>query len=612
LHTAQTDNLLPIANLAVFKGPFSDPGGIVFHDGAFHMFFNVLKDFPPTEVSIGYATSANGLDWTLMTDYSILQPNQVPFTNNVIRAASALVEDDGTWVLFFDTVEEEGSQGPVSVIGRATAQDPSGPWEVDPAPILTPTEGSWDAYGVMRPCILKTDQGYWMYYQARDTRYGKHVFGLATSADSITWRKHPEPTFRGEQVAWGQGTTIRYPFVVKQPWGWVMFFRTSGSVFQNSIGIAISQDGFDWVLAQDQPIFETSNYPKWSAVFVLKVLKIDDIWHLFLELENLGKSGIHMATFKNDLIPGENITGHPITNKEKKTHETGSQRNHESSETTIDCQIFGLPEIACTGVSSNTAWTPIIRTFSNVEMSLVPAGCFVMGNKEGFPEQQPEHEICIEEPFWIDLTEVTVTQFADFLNGQPEPVDSHDQWIDPGFAIYQAHNQLIFESGKWRALPGRRNKAVESIMWIGANDFCSWRGARLPTEAEWEYANRGPDNWLYPWGNTFIADHVVRHGRIPPDVGSKPEGASWVGALDMSSGLFEWTSSIYKPYPYDPADGREASLEVDDSSHRVFRGSAWYHPDGMHDDVSATPRFSAPVNYAAWYYGVRCVRDLNP
>jgi len=283
-----------------------------------------------------------------------------------------------------------------------------------------------------------------------------------------------------------------------------------------------------------------------------------------------------------------------------------------TSLTGTDCSAMGLPEIACTGVSINSEWTPIIREFDSIPMVLVPTGCFMMGNEAGFAEEHPAHEICIDQPFWLDLTEVTVAQFADFLNGQPEPVKSHEPWIDPGFAIYLADQQLILDGGQWTALPGRVNKAMESVMWVGADAYCTWRRARLPNEAEWEYANRGPDNWLYPWGNEFIADNVVRHGEIPPDVGSKPKGASWVGALDMSSGLFEWTSSLYRPYPYDSSDGREVSLQEDGSSQRVFRGSAWYHPDGMHDNVSATPRFSAPLNYAAWYYGFRCARNFHP
>ena len=175
------------------------------------------------------------------------------------------------------------------------------------------------------------------------------------------------------------------------------------------------------------------------------------------------------------------------------------------------CLGAGLPKIACSGVANNEAWMPVIREFGGIPMALVPTGCFMMGNQAGFPEEQPVHEICFKEPYWIDLTEVTVAQFVQFLNGQPEPVDSHESWIDPGFAIYLAHDQLIQEGDVWTAIPGLVNKALESVRWKGANDYCTWRDARLPTEAEWEYASRGPDGWLYPWGNEFSADKVVRH-----------------------------------------------------------------------------------------------------
>lgn len=281
--------------------------------------------------------------------------------------------------------------------------------------------------------------------------------------------------------------------------------------------------------------------------------------------------------------------------------------------TTIDCQAAGLPEKACTGVSTNDEWTPIIREFDSIPMTLVPAGCFIMGYDENLPEEQPVHEICFEQPFWIDLTEVTVAQFAQFLNGQVEPVENYTYWLDPGNSVFPTAKQLIFQGNQWIPMPARVNHALESVRWVGADAYCAWRSARLPTEAEWEYSARGPDSLLYPWGDEFIRDNVVRwlSRNIVPEVGSKPRGASWVGALDMSSSLFEWTSSTYQPYPYNAFDGREVSILEDETSHRVFRGSAWYHPDGMHDNVSATARFSAPPGYAAWYYGFRCAQSIG-
>ncbi len=157
---------------------------------------------------------------------------------------------------------------------------------------------------------------------------------------------------------------------------------------------------------------------------------------------------------------------------------------------------------------------------------------------------------------------------------------------------------------------------VTFITWFGADAYCAWRGGRLPTEAEWEYAAKGPDGLAYPWGKELIDANVVKiYQEVPdlhiPNVGSKPEGASWVGALDMSSSVFEWTSSLYMPYPYDPTDGREVDVEVDSTSQRVMKSGSWYHFIFSHydDNVTTTARFRNYPNLTVWSYGFRCVRD---
>jgi formylglycine-generating enzyme required for sulfatase activity len=276
------------------------------------------------------------------------------------------------------------------------------------------------------------------------------------------------------------------------------------------------------------------------------------------------------------------------------------------------CIAAGLPVVACSGVSANYKWTPLVREFDGVDMVLVPAGCFEMGNEVGFRGEQPVHEICFEQPFWIDRTEVTVDQFARFLNGQDTPVDDYEGWLDPWSPTREPRVQLVRQDGTWAPEPGHSRRPLESVTWAGAAEYCAWRAARLPGEAEWEYAARGPDGLLYPWGNEFVADNTVRLIGRMPEAGSKPQGASWVGALDMSSSLFEWVNSIYTPYPYDASDGREAGLDAASASERVLRGGAWYHPDGMSDDVTATARFRAAPHVAAWSYGFRCARSLDP
>ncbi len=152
---------------------------------------------------------------------------------------------------------------------------------------------------------------------------------------------------------------------------------------------------------------------------------------------------------------------------------------------------------------------------------LVPAGCFQMGSEDGEDDEKPVHEVCFEEPFWIDKYEVTNGQFVVF-NGQ-------------------AARESFFSGD---------DRPREQITWFEAQAFCESREARLSTEAEWEYAARGPDGLVYPWGNEWDQSRVIGFrfrgsitGTAP--VGSIPAGASWVGALDMSGNVWEWVGDWY-------------------------------------------------------------------
>ena len=103
------------------------------------------------------------------------------------------------------------------------------------------------------------------------------------------------------------------------------------------------------------------------------------------------------------------------------------------------------------------------------------------------------------------------------------------------------------------------NQPINEVTWYQAAAYCKWRGVRLPTEREWEYAARGPDNLAYPWGNEFDGDRLhysQNSGNKTASVGNYPSGRSWVGALDMAGNVWEWTSSLYKDYPYVSDYGR--------------------------------------------------------
>ncbi len=239
-------------------------------------------------------------------------------------------------------------------------------------------------------------------------------------------------------------------------------------------------------------------------------------------------------------------------------------------------------------LEQNSDWEPVTRNFDyndfTVPMVLVPAGCFTMGTTTGQSFEQPVTEICFDEPFWLDQYEVSNTQF----------------------------NQL---TGNAENDASNANLPHAEISWADALAFCNDnRQARLPTEAEWEYAARGPENLLYPWGNEFNANALKcsaedcptdNDADSPALIGSYPQGQSWVGAYDLSGNVWEWVSTAYAPYPYNPADGRE-SLAV--KKNRVIRGGSWVSDT---DSLRTTYRdfWQADVTYPD--LGFRCARDYE-
>jgi formylglycine-generating enzyme required for sulfatase activity len=243
-----------------------------------------------------------------------------------------------------------------------------------------------------------------------------------------------------------------------------------------------------------------------------------------------------------------------------------------------------MPEAATPtpfGLSQNSDWTPQIETFDGVDMVFVPAGCFVMGSDAGEVDEVPAHRLCVDTPFYLDRYEVS--------NGQFERIGGR-----------AAH------ASRWPD----ENRPRDQITWFEANDFCALRRARLPTEVEWEYAARGPSSWAYPWGDQFLAEYTVFVGNAnsqTADVGSKPWGASWVGAVDMSGNVREWVStlsSVWMAYPYNPNDGRENMSDA--TERRVQRGGGFLNTS---ETVYAYSRDGVYPDYWSSDYGFRCARS---
>jgi formylglycine-generating enzyme required for sulfatase activity len=251
----------------------------------------------------------------------------------------------------------------------------------------------------------------------------------------------------------------------------------------------------------------------------------------------------------------------------------------------IDSCGFTTEQLAALHGAANQAVTPEVTPesgdytfaeFEGIEYALAPAGCFEMGriNPER-PNEQPPHEVCFDEPFWFGRTEVTNAQFG----SDPDPE------CDKGFG------------GTQDEMPRNCVNQAE------AQAFCESVGARLPTEAEWEYAARGTDGYLYPWGNDFVEANVnynaYQQGGQLELVGTRPGNVSWVGAQDMVGSLWEWTASKLTP-SYD-ADAEELTQYV-------LRGGSW---DSLIDRVTNTYRGSSDPVARHNSFGLRCARDYT-
>ena len=198
-------------------------------------------------------------------------------------------------------------------------------------------------------------------------------------------------------------------------------------------------------------------------------------------------------------------------------------------------------------------WT---RLADGMVMVYVPAGEFRMGSEDGYDDEKPVHTVALDG-FWIDRTEVTNAQYT--------------RCVAAGTcrASYYADDSRF----------NGATQPVVGVFWDDAAAYAAWVGGRLPTEAEWEYAARGTEGRVYPWGNTwdcakgnFDTDCGSDIYESTAPVGSFPAGASWVGALDMAGNVWEWVADWYGPYP----SGKQVNPTGPASGdYRVLRGGAF-------------------------------------
>jgi serine/threonine protein kinase/formylglycine-generating enzyme required for sulfatase activity len=230
-------------------------------------------------------------------------------------------------------------------------------------------------------------------------------------------------------------------------------------------------------------------------------------------------------------------------------------------------------------------------------MIYVLGGVLRVGRDSGGEENERPAHVATINPFFLDRAEITNEQYQKFI-------DSAGYNAPPSWQ----GNRFPEGSGQ---LP------VTDVTWEDATAFAKWAGKRLPTEEEWEFAARGPEGRIYPWGNEWIegaANVAATEGekkQVSP-VGQFPSGASPFGILDLSGNVWEWTSSEYKEYP-----GGKISLPAGFSNLKVIRGGSY---ESTPKYATATLRRGWPGSRNDWprnttadysQTGFRCAQDAK-
>jgi formylglycine-generating enzyme required for sulfatase activity len=272
--------------------------------------------------------------------------------------------------------------------------------------------------------------------------------------------------------------------------------------------------------------------------------------------------------------------------------------------------------------SLGDTWT---RPADGMVMVYVPAGEFQMGSDEsGAPaftgDEFPQHTVTLDG-FWIDQMEVSVAQFRQFVTETGYETEAERDgwgWAWTGIEWAEADG-VDWQHPQGLDRSAQDNHPVTQVSWNDVTAYCEWAEARLPTEAEWEYAARGPEGLTYPWGDEFDgtrlnfcdtncprdakdADYDDGYEMTAP-VGSYPGGASWCGASDMAGNVWEWVADWYG-VDYYASSPSQNPTGPESGEYRLLRGGGWQNNQG---DVRAANRYSiipAPRND---YLGFRCV-----
>ena len=284
--------------------------------------------------------------------------------------------------------------------------------------------------------------------------------------------------------------------------------------------------------------------------------------------------------------------------------------------------------------SVRVAMAPPSKPHCNAGQVLIEGAEFFMGSAESKAQdnEKPTHSVMLSR-FCIDKTEVTVDAYlACSKGGKCPPASKANAFADLDDALRKVIDPLCNINDP----PTKGKHPINCVDWEMASNYCTRQGGRLPTEAEWEFAARGPDGRTYPWGDEEpngkylnacgkeceawgAKNHVdgkVTFGTMYPDddgfattapVGSFPAGASRFGLEDVVGNVWEWTGDFYAPYTKDDAKDPQGAAASDDG--RVARGGAWNGPQPSW--VRPTFRFHFKPENRSYGVGFRCAAAVQ-
>jgi formylglycine-generating enzyme required for sulfatase activity len=235
-------------------------------------------------------------------------------------------------------------------------------------------------------------------------------------------------------------------------------------------------------------------------------------------------------------------------------------------------------------------------------MVLVPGGTFQMGSETGDEDERPVHAVRIK-PFFMDQAPVTNMQFSEFLQARPEWRKAAADRARTDQDYLALWNFNVYP-------PGLRDHPVVFVSWYAAKAYAEWRGCRLPTEAEWEYAARGGlAGREFPWGDLPDSDRAHFRSSLGtvPIKSFPPNGYE---LFDMAGNVWAWCEDWYEERFYSRLEhGAEDPVCTEAASGlKVIRGGAWcYNAYVMRCAFrSGFPPHSSDING-----GFRCVRSLD-